>query len=75
MGAEALRDVHAGFKTVPSGRGSSPPSDEELVQLLTTGIWKNGNHLRPPMPQFRMSREDAEAVVYYLRSLTPHAGD
>ena len=59
----------------PRLAGSPAASDEELVQLLTTGIWKNGNHLRPPMPQFRMSREDAEAVVYYLRSLTPHAGD
>jgi len=27
------------------------------------------------MPQFRMTREDAEAVVVYLRSLTPNSGD
>ncbi len=59
----------------PRLAGSPAASDEELIQLLTTGIWKTGNHLRPPMPQFRMSREDAEAVVAYLRSLTPHAGD
>lgn len=59
----------------PRLAGSPAASDEELVQLLTTGIWKTGNHLRSPMPQFRMSREDAEAVVAYLRSLTPRAGD
>lgn len=59
----------------PRLAGSPAASDEELVQLLTTGIWKTGDHLRPPMPQFRMSREDADAVVAYLRSLTPHAGD
>jgi mono/diheme cytochrome c family protein len=59
----------------PRLAGSPAASDEELVKLLTTGIWKTGNHLRPPMPQFRMSREDAEAVVTYLRSLTPHGGD
>jgi len=59
----------------PRLAGSPAASDEELVQLLTTGVWKTGNHLRAPMPQFRMSREDAEAVVAYLRSLTPHAGD
>jgi mono/diheme cytochrome c family protein len=59
----------------PRLAGSPAASDEELVRLLTTGIWKTGTRLRPPMPQFRMSREDAEAVVAYLRSLTPHAGD
>jgi len=59
----------------PRIAGSPPASDEEMVRLLTTGIWKTGTSLRPPMPQFRMSREDAEAVVAYLRSLTPRAGD
>ena len=59
----------------PRLAGSPAASDEELVQLLTTGIWKTGRQLKAPMPQFRMSREDAEAVVAYLRSLTPHAGD
>jgi len=50
---------------IPSG------TDAELTTLLTTGIWKDGKRLRPPMPQFRMTREDAEAVIAYLRSLTP----
>ncbi|MFZ0863476.1 MAG: cytochrome c [Candidatus Sulfotelmatobacter sp.] len=47
-----------------------PASDADMIKLLTTGIWTNGNHLRPPMPQFRMDRGDAEAVVAYLKSLT-----
>ena len=59
----------------PRIAGTPPASDDEMVRLLTTGIWKTGTYLRPPMPQFRMSKEDAEAVVAYLRSLTPHAGD
>jgi len=59
----------------PRLAGSPAASDEELVRLLTTGVWKTGGHLKPPMPQFRMSQADAEAVVVYLRSLTPHAGD
>ncbi len=59
----------------PRIAGTPPASDEEMVHLLMTGIWKDGTRLRPPMPQFRMSREDAEAVVAYLRSLTPRAGD
>ena len=59
----------------PRLAGSPAASDEELVRLLTTGIWKTGRHLKSPMPQFRMSQADAEAVVAYLRSLTAHAGD
>ena len=59
----------------PRIAGTPPASDEDMVRLLTTGIWTTGTHLRPPMPQFRMSKDDAEAVVAYLRSLTPHSGD
>jgi mono/diheme cytochrome c family protein len=46
-----------------------PASDADMVKLLTTGIWTNGEHLRPPMPQFRLDQSDAEAVVAYLKSL------
>jgi mono/diheme cytochrome c family protein len=42
-----------------------------MVKLLTTGIWTTGNRLRPPMPQFRLNRQDAEAVVAYLKSVNP----
>jgi mono/diheme cytochrome c family protein len=59
----------------PRIAGTPPASDEDMVRLLTTGIWTDGTHLRPPMPQFRMSREDAESVVAYLRSLRPGPGD
>ena len=55
----------------PRIAGSPDATDDQLVTLLTTGIWKDGRRLRPPMPQFRMSREDALAVVAYLRSLSP----
>ena len=59
----------------PRIAGTPPASDDDMIRLLMTGVWTDGTHLRPPMPQFRMSREDAEAVVAYLRSLTPHSGD
>jgi len=52
--------------------GGTPPADDAaMVKLLTTGIWTTGNRLRLPMPQFRMDQSDAEAVVVYLKSLTP----
>ena len=47
-----------------------PASDADMIKLLTTGSWTTGNRLRPPMPQFRMNRGDAEAVVAYLKSVT-----
>jgi mono/diheme cytochrome c family protein len=52
--------------------GGTPPADDaDMIKLLTTGIWTTGAQLRSPMPQFRMDRGDAEAVVAYLKSLTP----
>jgi len=51
--------------------GTPPANDADMVKLLTTGIWTTGDRLRFPMPQFRLERGDAEAVVAYLKSLTP----
>jgi len=45
--------------------------DEAAVKFLMTGIAYNDLPGRPPMPQYRFNREDAEAVVAYLRSFTP----
>ncbi len=50
--------------------GTPPANDADMIKLLTTGIWTDGKHLRLPMPQFRMDRGDAEAVVAYLKSVT-----
>ncbi|MCU1302240.1 MAG: hypothetical protein JWQ87_2524 [Candidatus Sulfotelmatobacter sp.] len=52
----------------PRLAGNPPGTDAEMVKLLMTGIWRDGKYLRPPMPQFRMSRQDAESVVAYLKS-------
>ena len=55
---------------VPRIGGIPPAPDEDMVKLLTTGIWTTGARLRAPMPQFRMNVSDAQAVVAYLKSLT-----
>ncbi len=55
----------------PRIAGTPPADDAGLVRLLMTGIWTDGKPLREPMPQFRMTQEDAESVVAYLRSLAP----
>jgi mono/diheme cytochrome c family protein len=51
--------------------GMPPANDVDMVKLLTTGIWTNGQQLRFPMEPFRMSEADAKAVIAYLK--TPSA--
>lgn len=53
----------------PRLAGRPPGTDEEFVRLLTTGVSRTGLPLNPPMPQFRMTRSDAEAVLAYLKSV------
>jgi mono/diheme cytochrome c family protein len=53
----------------PRIAGIPPGSDADMIKLLTTGIWRDGKPLRQPMPQFRMTEADAEAVVAYLKTL------
>lgn len=55
--------------SAPRIGGNPPANDADMVKLLTTGIWITGNRLRFPMPQFRLERSDAEAVVAYLKSV------
>lgn len=43
-------------------------SDADATRLLTTGRRLNGYMPKPPMPPFRLSTADAEAVIAYLRS-------
>lgn len=54
----------------PRIAGNPPGTDADMIKLLTTGIGRDGKPLRAPMPQFRMTTEDAQAVVAYLKSLT-----
>ena len=54
----------AGF----GGRGSGW-TEEQAIKLLETGLAPHGKPLRPPMPMYQMSREDAAAVIAYLKSL------
>jgi mono/diheme cytochrome c family protein len=44
-------------------------SDADIVALLSTGETTKGIRARPPMPSYGLTRQDAEAVVRYLRSL------
>jgi mono/diheme cytochrome c family protein len=53
---------------IPRIAGLPGYSDAEAIRLLTQGaIKRDGTQARMPMPRFRMTPEDAAAVVAYLR--------
>ena len=54
----------------PNIAGLAGWEDDAAVKFLMTGLTSNNLRGRPPMPQYRFNREDAEAVVAYLKSLS-----
>jgi hypothetical protein len=44
---------------------------DAAIRFLMTGVGNNELPSRPPMPQFRFNVQDAQAIVAYLKSLTP----
>jgi mono/diheme cytochrome c family protein len=53
----------------PSLAGLPGFTDDQVISLLTTGSMGDGRPSpRRPMPPFRLSRPDAEAIVAFLRS-------
>lgn len=54
----------------PRNRGLLGYTDGQAMRLLTEGaIGRHDEQLLPPMPRFRMTREDAADVIAFLRSL------
>jgi mono/diheme cytochrome c family protein len=53
----------------PKIGGGPPGTDAEFIRLMTTGISRTGSPPKAPMPPFRFTRADAEAVLAYLKSL------
>ena len=53
----------------PHLRGLNFLSESQAIELLCNGIAHTGNPPDPPMPPFRLTREDAQAIYAYLKSL------
>ena len=54
----------------PRNRGLPGYDDALALRLLTQGsIGRNGAQLRPPMPRFRLTPDDAADVIAFMRSL------
>jgi hypothetical protein len=52
----------------PRNAGLPGYTEELAIRLLTQGsIDRDGRQLRPPMPRFRMTPQDAADVVAYLK--------
>lgn len=57
-----------------SADGLAGYSDEEIKTMITTGVRPDGSGMTPPMPYAhfaRMTPEDLDALVLYLRTLPP----
>jgi len=54
----------------PRNKGLPGYDDAAAMRLLTEGsIGRDGKQLRPPMPHFHMTKQDAADVIAYMRSL------
>ena len=53
----------------PAIAGLNGYTGEQAIRLLMEGITADGREPDPPMPRYRMTRSDAEAVTAYLKSL------
>ena len=73
LDTRSTADMTGWAVTVPRIAGGPPGTDEQVVQLLMTGMSRTGYRMRQPMPQFRMTRADAEAVLAYLKTVRGQA--
>jgi mono/diheme cytochrome c family protein len=71
LGFKPIMPMPVWADQTPNIAGLPGWTDEQAVKFLMTGAAYNGLPGRPPMPQYRMNRQDAEAVVAYLQSLAP----
>jgi mono/diheme cytochrome c family protein len=54
----------------PRNKGLPGYDDAQAMRLLTEGaIGRDGRPLKLPMPRFHMTKQDAEDVITYMRSL------
>jgi mono/diheme cytochrome c family protein len=54
----------------PALKNLAVGAEADVIKLLQTGIWpRTGLPPQRPMPPFKLSEEDARAVVYYLQTI------
>jgi mono/diheme cytochrome c family protein len=66
---QPLHPMPAWADVAPALVGRTDLSQDMLTMLLSTGVYPSGKTLRPPMPQFRLSPQDARSVAMYLQTV------
>jgi hypothetical protein len=73
LNMQPIQDVPGWHKGAPDITGGSALfqrwKDAGMKKFLTTGLGPAGNPAGPPMPAYRFSPADADAVIEYLKSL------
>jgi len=68
-----IKPVQGWHKTAPDitpgGRLWERWKEEGILKFMTTGLNPRGGKAEAPMPTYKLTQEDAEAVVAYLKSL------
>ena len=75
QGAPVPVSAPANFRTdwaykAPAIAGLPGYTTQEGIKLLMEGVTRDGRTPKAPMPRFRLTRGDAEAIVAYLKSLS-----
>ncbi|HYD83140.1 MAG TPA: hypothetical protein VEA63_03790 [Opitutus sp.] len=53
----------------PPIAGLRAMTDQQAITFLTSGVRPDGSRPLPPMPEYRFSEPDAQAVLAYLRTI------
>ena len=73
MNVQPIEPIKGWHKTSPdltrAGKLWAKWGDLAFIKFLTTGNAPNGKPADAPMPTYKMSQVDAEAIVDYLKSL------
>jgi mono/diheme cytochrome c family protein len=64
-----VRPVRNWGQDAPALAGFPGYSDEQGERILEQGMGAQGEMLRPPMHTYHLTKQDAKAIIAYLRSL------
>jgi mono/diheme cytochrome c family protein len=71
LGFKPIEPVPVWAEKAPAIAGLPGWEKDAAIRFLMTGVGHNGLPVRPPMPQYRFNVQDAQAIVAYLKSLSP----
>ena len=73
LNVQPIEPIKGWHKTSPdvtrAGRLCQKWGEQTLIKFLVTGTGPTGKPADAPMPVYKMSQEDAEAIVDYLKTL------